>query len=232
MILGVVTAIDKACVSVRPSASVTVTEKFDVPEPVGVPEINPLEVIVKPAGNEPEVTAYVYGPVPPVDATVCEYDTPVVPPVRDVVVMSTGSATTMVNCFVDVSRFASVTFTVNVLEPGVVGVPVIAPEDDIDNPAGNEPESKENVNAPVPPVAATICEYTDPVVPAGNDDVVIVGPDGIVVVYVFVFWVPKESVRVTVYVYDPPAVGVPEIVPSGANVKPGGKEDPGASAHV
>ena len=62
---------DSTCVSVRPAASVTVTEKLDVPDPVGVPEISPDEDRASPAGNDPPVTAYAYGPVPPVEATVC-----------------------------------------------------------------------------------------------------------------------------------------------------------------
>ena len=47
---------ESACVSVRPALSVTVTEKLDVPVPVGVPEIVPSEAIVKPAGKDPDVT--------------------------------------------------------------------------------------------------------------------------------------------------------------------------------
>ena len=69
--MGVVTAMDSASVSVRPAASVTVTEKLEVPDPVGVPEISPEDDRASPAGNNPLVTAYAYGPVPPVDANVC-----------------------------------------------------------------------------------------------------------------------------------------------------------------
>ena len=53
---------------VQPLASVAVTSKFDVPAVVGVPEIV-APVRLSPAGSEPEVTANVYGPVPPVALT-------------------------------------------------------------------------------------------------------------------------------------------------------------------
>ena len=96
--------------------------------------------------------------------------------------MSTGAATSIDSCFVDVCPVASVTVTVNELDPGVVGVPVIAPLDDIDNPAGSEPAVTLKEYGPVPPVAATVWEYADPVVPAGNDDVVIDGDAVMVVV--------------------------------------------------
>ncbi len=39
--------------------------KLDVPVPVGVPLRTPPLERLKPLGNEPEVTAYVYGPIPP-----------------------------------------------------------------------------------------------------------------------------------------------------------------------
>ena len=96
--------------------------------------------------------------------------------------MSTGVATSIDSCFVDVSLFASVTVTVNVLDPGVVGVPVIAPLDDIDNPRGSDPAGTLKEYGPVPPVAATVWEYADPVVPAANDEVVIDGDAEMIVV--------------------------------------------------
>lgn len=48
------------------SESVTVTEKLKVPAVVGVPEIVPEELNVKPGGRvDPVARAQVYGPVPP-----------------------------------------------------------------------------------------------------------------------------------------------------------------------
>ena len=91
MSTAVATAMDSACVSVRPAESVTVMEKLDVPAAVGVPEIAPFDATVSPAGREPLVTAKEYGPVPPVAVTVWEYAVPVVPSVSDGVVMSGGS---------------------------------------------------------------------------------------------------------------------------------------------
>jgi hypothetical protein len=40
--------------------------KLDTPNAEGVPEITPAVVNVNPAGRDPEITAQVYGAVPPV----------------------------------------------------------------------------------------------------------------------------------------------------------------------
>ena len=45
--------------------SVTVTVKLKFPEAVGVPESNPVDDKVSPAGKAPTVSAKVYGSVPP-----------------------------------------------------------------------------------------------------------------------------------------------------------------------
>ena len=65
-----------ACVGEVESVTVTVAEL--APAAVGVPEIWPLlELMLKPAGNP--VADQVYGVLPPVAATVVEYDVPAVP---------------------------------------------------------------------------------------------------------------------------------------------------------
>lgn len=56
---GAMTRIDNDFVAVRPSASVAVTVKEDVPAVVGVPEIVEPDN-VRPFGNDP-VTDHVYG---------------------------------------------------------------------------------------------------------------------------------------------------------------------------
>jgi hypothetical protein len=45
--------------------SVTVTVKVEVPGVVGTPVITPAELRVSPPGRLPEVTAHMYGAVPP-----------------------------------------------------------------------------------------------------------------------------------------------------------------------
>jgi hypothetical protein len=52
--------------------SVTFTVKPNVPEEVGVPEIVPLEVKVRPAGNAPALMLQLYGVVPPLAAKIVE----------------------------------------------------------------------------------------------------------------------------------------------------------------
>ena len=54
-------------------ASVAVTVKVDLPFEVGVPESNPALESTSPAGSEPLVTKKLYGPVPPLPLSVCEY---------------------------------------------------------------------------------------------------------------------------------------------------------------
>ena len=45
------------------------TVKLEVPEPVGVPEIAPPLLIVRPLGSEPFVVEKVYGEMPPAAPT-------------------------------------------------------------------------------------------------------------------------------------------------------------------
>ena len=54
------------------AASVTVSVKFEVPLAVGVPEIRPAALMLKPAGSDPVDTDSVRSPVPPAVATVAE----------------------------------------------------------------------------------------------------------------------------------------------------------------
>lgn len=57
--------------------------KVKVPVALGVPEITPLEVLsVVPVGNAPDVTAKVYGEVPPCALIVSEYATVGAQPAR------------------------------------------------------------------------------------------------------------------------------------------------------
>ena len=66
--------IDSGWVAVLLLASVTLTVKLAVPGGLaGVPEITPVdEFRVSPDGSDPEEMLHVYGPVPPVAASVAE----------------------------------------------------------------------------------------------------------------------------------------------------------------
>jgi hypothetical protein len=124
--------------------SVTLTVKLEVPAVVGVPEIVFPES-VSPAGKEPEVIVQLYGDVPAVACKVAEYAALTCPAGREVVVICTGlGAVATVNVSDSVAVFAvgvveSVTLTVNVKEPEVVGVPENVPAADRLIPAGNAP---------------------------------------------------------------------------------------------
>jgi hypothetical protein len=65
------------------------------------------------------------------------------------------AATVMLRALVAEMELASLTCTVKLLDPIVVGVPEIAPEAELrDKPAGKVPEEIDHVYGPVPPVAA------------------------------------------------------------------------------
>jgi hypothetical protein len=64
----------------------------------------------------------------------------------------------------------SVTFTVNVYPPIVVGVPLITPVLPLSvKPGANVPDANANVYGEVPPDAEIVTEYKMPVVPSGSD---------------------------------------------------------------
>ena len=62
----------------------------DLPVLVGVPEIVPLLLRLKPGGSVPEETDQAYGVLPPVTEIVDEYGCPLVPLGNEVVVMTRG----------------------------------------------------------------------------------------------------------------------------------------------
>jgi hypothetical protein len=79
--------------AVEPPWSVTVTVKSDFPAVVGVPAIAPAALTFKPAGNSPAVTLQLFGPLPPLACSVCEYAVPAVPFGSEaVVIVSPGGA--------------------------------------------------------------------------------------------------------------------------------------------
>ena len=62
----------------------------------------------------------------------------------------------------------STTWKVSVLEPAVVGVPLIIPVDALNvRPAGSVPPARLSVRLPVPPAVVRVAEYAAPTVPLG-----------------------------------------------------------------
>ena len=119
--------------------SVTVTVRFEVPAAVGVPPtVQPLNV--RPAGSVPELIEQLYGVVPPLAPIVAEYVTPTVPPGSVLVSVNAAGLMTMVSGpVVDCAGDSeSVTLTVTVELPAVVGVPLTVQLLML-SPAGNVP---------------------------------------------------------------------------------------------
>jgi len=128
----------------------------------------------------------------------------------------------------------SVAWTVNDEAPVCVGVPEICPPALRLNPAGNDPDTTDHVYGAVPPTPLRACEYAEPTVAAGNDDVSTtnvpwstVMPSGPVAVC----GGELESVAWTVNDDDPVCVGVPEICPPALRLNPAGN-DPDTTDHV
>lgn len=92
--VGVLTVRVTARVPVALLASVAVTVKEKLPPAVGVPVSWPPLDRLMPAGRLPTVTAYVYGPVPPLAVKVWLYAVPIAAlgGVVGVMVMVTGAA--------------------------------------------------------------------------------------------------------------------------------------------
>src|SRR6185503_7685647 len=64
----------------HPSAATARTVNVKVPPNVGVPERIPSALSDNPSGGAPAAMEKVYGPVPPLAVSVCEYGTATVPP--------------------------------------------------------------------------------------------------------------------------------------------------------
>ena len=121
--------IDSAFVAVAPTLSVTFSvNPTGPPAVVGVPVIEPvLALRFNPAGSGPGDRDHVYGVVPPVAAAVCEYAILTSPSANEVVEIVGADPIEIERFFVVVAAALSVTFSVKLEFPDVVGVPVIAP---------------------------------------------------------------------------------------------------------
>jgi hypothetical protein len=119
-------------------ASVTFTRTVELPATVGVPlTVHPVRA--NPAGRAP-VMEHVYGVVPPAAVMFALYARPTVPLGSVLVNVSTAGAITMVSTWLTFCAGLpeSVTFTVTVALPAIVGTPLTT-QPERDNPAGNAP---------------------------------------------------------------------------------------------
>jgi hypothetical protein len=151
------------------------------------------------------------------------YAIPTVPIGNNVALIITGaSPVVMENCLVSFpTELAALTVKVDV--PFTIGVPEITPVVGARlNPTGNAPLSRLHVMGVVP-VAVSVCLYVLSSSPPGNVAMVIVGATGgaIVMENCFVLY-PPVFVALTVNVDVPSAVGLPEIAPLPARLKPSG----------
>jgi len=224
-----------ACVAVCTGLleSVTIIVKFDVTlGAVGVPEIRPVPLSIKPCGNVPALIVNVSVPNP-VAVTGWLYAVPATPAGSVVVVMfgGAGKLITILRAWVaviGVMVLESVTLTVKFTVPlGPVGVPEIVPVllrvrpagnvpalmENVTVPAplrvkpvGNAPALMENVTVPAPPVFAIAWLYAVPSVPGGSVVVVIAGGAVTVIVSVDIFVVSVTEVAVI--------TAVPEALPA------------------
>ena len=210
-----------------PAPFVALTVKLDVPAAVGVPEITPAALSVKPTGRVPTETSQVIG-ASPVAVSVALYALPSV--ALDKVVVVIVGATPVVGSTTMLKELVSlptpfVALTVKVDVPAAVGVPEITPAGLSVKPAGKLPAETSQVIV-ASPVAASVALYALPSVALDKAVVVIVGAVPIVgstVMLKLAVSLPPVFVALTVKLYVPIAVGVPEITPAGLSVKPTGK---------
>ena len=135
------TTIESACVAEAPSVSAALTVKLEVPVAVGVPVMAPALPRLNPVGREPEESDQVKPPVPPVAASVWLYAIFTVSAGKLEVVIATAALTTMESALLAVAEALSVTFAVKLDVPDAVGVPVIAPVDELrPSPVGRLPD--------------------------------------------------------------------------------------------
>jgi hypothetical protein len=138
--------------------SVTVMVKPASPAVVGVPPICP-ELSESPSGRFPRMPN-VYGGTPPLAVRICGgYDSPTKPDgkVAPLVIVS-GAGLTTIETLPTADPFTSCTRTPTVYEPGVVGMPLMVPEELKLRPSGSTPPLCDQVNGAVPPEALSEAE--------------------------------------------------------------------------
>ena len=186
-----------------------------MPEAVGVPLISPVrEFSVRPVGKLPDARLHVYGVLPPDAARVCEYDAVTVPSERVAVVTVRVLYIVIESALVSVAPLSSITWTVKLLVPAVVGVPLITPVEAFKlNPAGRTPIVILQLYGVLPPEAVRVWLYTLPTLPSARVAVVTLTLPNIVIASALLAVAPFASVTCTVKLLVPAAVGVPLITP-------------------
>jgi hypothetical protein len=119
------------------------------------------------------------------------------------------------------SSSLSVTFTVKVKIPPVVGVPLIAPFVDSPNPGGNDPAANDQEYGDLPPAAASVTAYAAFTLPFGNETVVIESGKVMTSVKFLSSVFDAESLNVTLIGKLPTKLGVPVIWPVDALIASG-----------
>ncbi|CAJ0822896.1 hypothetical protein LMG18101_05256 [Ralstonia flaminis] len=126
--VGAFSVIEYAWLPEKPLLSVALSVKLNVPPAVGVPDSVPVELSVKPTGRAPAVTAYVYGPLPPLALTAWLYAVAIaglgsVAGATAMVGTDTVSAYVPVTAYGPLPELLSVAVTLKLTVPAVVGVP-------------------------------------------------------------------------------------------------------------
>ena len=121
------------------------TREENDPDCVGVPVIAPVEESSdNPAGRVPDLRDHTYGFVPPVADRLAEYETPTLPFCKaDVATTGGTSGLTSRLRLLELAEFlaASVTTKIRALAvPADEGVPLTAPAEDREIPAGRVPD--------------------------------------------------------------------------------------------
>jgi hypothetical protein len=133
----------------------------------------------------------------------------------------------VVVCAVGVAE--SVTFTAKLNVPAAVGVPAISPVEAFSaNPAGRDPEARDQLYGDEPPPAESTLEYSVFTLPPGRELVTIWSGETLIVMLMdndclAVCTVgADESVTATTKFETPAVVGIPEIVPFADRDRPSG----------
>jgi hypothetical protein len=196
--------------------------KLDAPALVGVPLIVPPLLKLRPPGNAPEVTVHEYGVAPPVAASANEYAVPTIPFGTEAVVIVSVGAPALMPMERGLVAFStgeeeSVTCTVKLDWPALVGVPLIVPFLLKPRPEGNAPDVTIHEYGALPPAAVSADEYAVPTLPLGATVVLITTPfRGFTLIEKAACAVcggVEESETCTVKLNWPDTVGVPLITP-------------------
>jgi len=208
--------------------SVALTVTVDVPAAVGVPLTRQFAPSMRPAGSASAVIAQEYGAVPPVTPIVCEYGVPTVP-AGNVLTTSVSPALSIVIVSCPLTLLAgvleSVAFTVTVVVPDIVGVPLTVQPKPRISPAGSIPVVIVQEYGEDPPLTPIVAEYGVPTVPSGSVPFVSVIARGRIVIVsgpVVLCGVALESVAFTDTVIVPAVVGVPLTTQPAPSMRPDG----------